>query len=297
MVTSLSVGPRVRRITLDAAGHTLSALLSAPQSTPPRATVVALHGAGMSAGYFDGGAQPDASLCALGAHLGYAVLAVDRPGYGDSAAGLPEGLDLAGQARVLRAALDHFDAEYDIGIGTFLLAHSFGGKLALTLAAEAPPAELLGLDISGCGHRYAPRSAELLTGPDRARWKHNWGRLGLYPPATFKRSAAFVKPIPELELRAASDWPDVFDALAPRVRVPVRLTFAEHELWWRHDADALDDLRTRLSAAPRVVVDRQPDAGHNISLGRTARAYHLRALAFFEECLYFEEGLPERDGP
>ena len=56
---SLSVGPRVRRITLNAAGHTLSALLSAPD-TPPRATVVALHGAGMSAGYFDGGAQPDA---------------------------------------------------------------------------------------------------------------------------------------------------------------------------------------------------------------------------------------------
>ncbi|MFJ8944366.1 alpha/beta hydrolase [Streptomyces sp. NPDC102395] len=285
-----TVGPRVRRITLNAAGHTLSALLSAPQDTPPRATVVALHGAGMSAGYFDGGAQPDASMCALGAHLGFAVLAVDRPGYGDSAVGLPEGLDLAGQARVLRAGLDHFHAEHSVGTGTFLLAHSFGGKLALTLAAEAPPDDLLGLDISGCGHRYAPRSAELLAGPDRARWRHNWGRLGLYPPATFQRSADLVKPIPEQELRGASGWPEAFDALAPRVRVPVRLTFAEHELWWRHDTETLDDLRARLSAAPRVVVDRQPDAGHNISLGRTARAYHLRALAFFEECL------PERDG-
>ncbi|MFF0299755.1 alpha/beta hydrolase [Streptomyces sp. NPDC004562] len=288
---SLSVGPRVRRITLNAAGHTLSALLSAPPDTPPRATVVALHGAGMSAGYFDGGAQPDASLCALGAHLGFQVLAVDRPGYGDSAAGFPDGLDLAGQARVLGAALDDFRAGYDTGVGTFLLAHSFGGKLALTLAAETPPPGLLGLDVSGCGHRYAPRSEELLTGTDRARWKHNWGRLALYPPATFRHSADFVRPVPERELRAASAWPDVFDVLAPRVRVPVRLTFAEHELWWRHDADALDDLRARLSSAPRVVVDRQPDAGHNISLGRTARAYHLRALAFFEECL------PERDGP
>ncbi|MFE0256985.1 alpha/beta hydrolase [Streptomyces sp. NPDC059010] len=290
-ITSLSVGPSVRRITLDAAGHTLSALLSAPQGTPPRATVVALHGAGMSAGYFDGGARQDASLCALGAHLGFQVLAVDRPGYGDSAAGLPDGLGLAGQARVLRAALDGFATEYAVGTGTFLLAHSFGGKLALTLAAEAPPPGLLGLDISGCGHRYAEGSAELLNGTDRARWRHNWGRLGLYPPATFHSSADFVKPVPQRELRDASDWPEAFDVLAPRVRVPVRLTFAEHELWWRHDADALDDLRARLSAAPRVVVDRQPDAGHNISLGRTARAYHLRALAFFEECL------PERDGP
>ncbi|WP_327698575.1 alpha/beta hydrolase family protein [Streptomyces sp. NBC_00459] len=287
---SLSVGPRVRRITLDAAGHTLSALLSTPEDMPPRATVVALHGAGMSAEYFDGGAQPDASLCALGARLGFAVLAVDRPGYGDSAAGLPEGLGLAGQARVLRAALDHFRGEHHIGTGTFLLAHSFGGKLALTLAAEAPPSDLLGLDISGCGHRYAPLSAELLSGPARARWRYNWGRLALYPPATFRRSAAFVRPIPEQEVRAAPDWPEVFDTIAPRVRVPVRLTFAEHELWWRHDADTLDDLRARLSAAPRVVVDRQPDAGHNISLGHTARAYHLRALAFIEECLPDEYG-------
>jgi pimeloyl-ACP methyl ester carboxylesterase len=280
---TLSAGRHVRRITLDAAGHTLSALLSEPAYTPPRATVVALHGAGMSAGYFDGGAHPDVSLCTLGAHLGFSVLAVDRPGYGHSAAGLPEGLDLGEQARVIRAALDGFGARR--GAGTFLLAHSFGGKLALTLAAEAPPADLLALDISGCGHRYAPRSAELLAGTDRARWKHNWGRLALYPPSTFRQSATVVAPIPERERRAATDWPTVFDRLAPRVRVPVRLTFAEHELWWRHDADTLADLRARLSAAPRVVVDRQPGAGHNISLGRAARSYHLRAFAFFEECL------------
>ncbi|MEW2317423.1 alpha/beta hydrolase [Streptomyces bauhiniae] len=291
----------VRRITLEAAGHTLSALLGEPENTPPRALVVALHGAGMSSGYFDGGAHPDASLCALGAGLGFQVLALDRPGYGDSASGLPEGLDLTGQARVVRAALDTFRAVHDTGRGTLLLAHSFGGKLALTLAADAPPAGLLGVDVSGCGHRYAPRSAEALRGPDRARWKYNWGRLGLYPPATFRSSAGLVSPVPARELRDAASWPAVFDALAPRVRVPVRFTFAEHELWWRHDDVSLDDLRTRFSAAPRVVVDRQPDAGHNISLGRTARSYHLRALAFFEECLpegaFFEERPPEGAGP
>nr|BFE73882.1 hypothetical protein GCM10020092_071830 [Actinoplanes digitatis] len=32
-------------------------------------------------------------------------------------------------------------------------------------------------------------------------------------------------------------------------------------------------------------MDRQPDAGHNISLGWAARSYHLRAFAFLEECL------------
>lgn len=38
------------------------------------------------------------------------------------------------------------------------------------------------------------------------------------------------------------------------------------------------------TAAGRVVVNRQPNTGHNISLGRTAPAYHLSVLAFAEEC-------------
>jgi hypothetical protein len=67
--------------------------------------------------------------------------------------------------------------------------------------------------------------------------------------------------------------------------VPVRLTFAEHESWWRHDRAALTELSAAFRAAPRVSVEQQPDAGHNISLGWAARSYHLRALAFLEECL------------
>jgi len=45
-----AVSRGVRRITLDAAGVTLSGLLSEPEVQPPRAAVVALHGGGMSAG-------------------------------------------------------------------------------------------------------------------------------------------------------------------------------------------------------------------------------------------------------
>lgn len=80
-------------------------------------------------------------------------------------------------------------------------------------------------------------------------------------------------------------WPETFEELAPRIEIPVRLTFAEHEAWWLHDEPDIADLTSRLTKAPVVRVERQPDAGHNISLGRAARCYHLRALAFFEECL------------
>jgi hypothetical protein len=51
----------------------------------------------------------------------------------------------------------------------------------------------------------------------------------------------------------------------------------------------------RLSAAPRIVIDRLPKAGLNISLGRTARAYHLKGLAFAEECLATARHAAPRD--
>lgn len=112
----------------------------------------------------------------------------------------------------------------------------------------------------------------------------NWGPLRSYPPNTFRTSAALVAPVPARERREAVRWPGLFPGIAAQVRIPVRLTFAAHESYWRHDEDALADLTAHL-AAPRVLVDRIPDAGHNVSLGWAARSYHLKALAFLEECL------------
>ena len=281
----LAASPGVHQVALDAQSAPLSGLLSEPELRPPRAVVVALHGGGMSAGYFDGQAHPDVSLLALGASLGYTMLAVDRPGYGHSAAHLPDGATLTEQAAMLHAALRSFARRHAVGAGVFLLAHSYGGKLALTAAADgAGWPDLIGLDISGCGHRYAAAPAGLA--PWAGVWARtrNWGPLDLYPPGTFRASAAMVAPMPERERREAARWPQMFPGVAARVRVPVRLTFAQHESWWRHDDQAIADLTARL-AAPRVVVERQRDAGHNISLGWAARSYHLRALAFLEECL------------
>lgn len=280
------LSPGVRRITLDAAGIPLSALLIEPaDGRPARATVVALHGGGMSAGYFDGQAHPDVSLLALGARLGCAVLALDRPGYGASAPYLPAGQPLLEQAATVRAALA--DArDRHVTAPLFLLAHSFGGKLALALAADAPSGAFVGLDVSGCGHRPAA-SAGLLgrATPPAGLRRLNWGPLRLYPAGTFRESGAVVAPLPRREAESAVEWGTQFPRLLSRVRVPVRFTFAEHEAWWRHDDADLVDLAAQFPAAPRVLVDRLPAAGHNVSLGSAARAYHLRALAFLDECL------------
>jgi pimeloyl-ACP methyl ester carboxylesterase len=262
----------------------LSALLAEPPRAEPRATVIALHGAGMSAGYFDGQAHPDVSLLALGASLGYTVLALDRPGYGESAALRPDGALLADQATLVTEAMRAFAKDHRTGAGMFLLAHSYGGKLALTVAAGDGGDDIIGLDISGCGRQYAVAPADLHSALAANRPSLNWGPLWLYPPDTFRASATVVAPMPTAERDEGPSWPRMYPAVAARVTVAVRFTFAEHEAWWQVDDTALAALREPL-AARCVRVDRQPAAGHNISLGWAARPYHLRALAFLEECM------------
>lgn len=286
--------PGIRPVTLDAAGIPLSGLLALPAQPVPRAVVVALHGAGMSAGYFDSRARPGLSLLELGAALGYAVLSLDRPGYGASAGALPEGQELAGQTRTLLAALDGFARTHELGAGYFLVAHSNGGRLALSAAAEGDFAPI-GVEVGGLGRRFAVEPGQL---PGAARdlrgqWRRHWGALRFYPPDAFRLGAELVRPVPALEARETVRWPEAYPGIAARIDVPVRFTFAEQELWWRTDGAALEELLSPLTRAPAEAV-RQPDAGHNISLGWAARTYHLRVLAFLEECLLARDAAAAR---
>ncbi|OIJ88601.1 alpha/beta hydrolase [Streptomyces colonosanans] len=279
------MSPGVRPVTLDGGGIPLSGLLAEPVHVTPRAAVVALHGGGLTAEYFDGQAHPDLSLLTLGAQLGFTVLALDRPGYGRSAAFLPEGQTLAEQATTAGAAIEDFARGCATGAGILLLGHSYGGKLALRLGADALLASLLALDVSGCGHRFAA-DRSVLGQAGGIRQRHlNWGPLRHYPPSVFRAGSSVVAAMPRREAEDAANWPQICEGLLPHVRVPVRLTFAEHEAWWHHSDEDVADLVGLLTAAPRVVVERLPDAGHNISLGWAARTYHLRALAFFEEAV------------
>jgi pimeloyl-ACP methyl ester carboxylesterase len=280
----------VRPLLLEAEGLTLSGLLAEPPDGPPKATIVAVHGGGMRAGYFDGQVNPELSLLTLGASLGFTVLALDRPGYGSSAIDVPDGLTLDEQTAVLSGALDAFARGHAVGRGFLVLAHSFGGKLAITAATRIPG--LLGLDASGIGHHYAVDPAQRQRLRRHLEWERNWGPLGLYPPGTFRAAEHLVAPIPVREGAEVPRWPQMFEELAPRVDIPVRLTFAEHEGWWRHAEPDLAEMTSWLSKAPVLRVEHLPGAGHNISLGWAARSYHLRALAFFEECL---QSAPPKD--
>lgn len=283
--------PQTTAVVLDADGVQLSGLLARPAGGVTNAVVVAVHGGGMRAGYFDSQARAGLSLLAIGAQLGYTVLAVDRPGYGLSADRFPHGIPLAEQAGVLHNCLAAYARSHDIGAGFFVVGHSNGGKLALAVAAHDRAPGLIGVDVSGIGTRMAVRGDELPGPGGHGDWRRHWGSLRLYPPDAFRFGRELIAPVPATEAEEALDWPRLYPRLAARIKVPIRFTFAEQERWWLHDDAAVAELLRPLTA-PKATVDRLPDAGHNISLGWAARTYHLKVLAFLEECLLAHDAAP-----
>lgn len=279
----------VRPVLLAADRCSVSGLL-AMSPEPARGTIVALHGGGMNATYFHGSATPELSLLTIGAAVGWNVLALDRPGYRAAAGLASKDGRLVAQTEIVYSALDGFAASHDIGAGFFLLGHSYGLKLAIHLAAHDRGTDFLGLDGSGAGRRYRPERSGKVTASTSRLSKDDairlfWGARELYPPGTFPIRRGLVEPVPEAENLEAPTWVEVFPSLAPQVRIPVRITMAEYENWWVSDDEELAEIARAFSSAPVVEIVRQPDAGHNISLGLAARPYHLAGLAFAERCL------------
>ena len=99
-------------------GVPMSALVA--EAPDPRAVIVAIHGGGTTAIYFDCPGHPESSLLRTGAAHGFTVVALDRPGYGSSAP-YPEAMAHPEQrVRLRTAAVDRILGERPRGAGLFL---------------------------------------------------------------------------------------------------------------------------------------------------------------------------------
>jgi pimeloyl-ACP methyl ester carboxylesterase len=275
----------------DAGGIPMSALMA--EAPRPRAVIVALHGGAATPAYFDAPERPRLSLLRTGATLGFTVVALDRPGYGSSApyadlmASAERRVDLA------YAAVGALLEERPRGAGVFVLGHSMGCVLAVRMAADERGAGLLGLEIAGIGRHYQPRAAEALDsrrvhGPGDGTEMRDviWGPDHLYPADA---ASGIYSPAPGYEGDEVRSWPRDFPALAAGVRIPVRYSLGDHEGVWRSGPAALADVAALFTAFPRVVAEEQASSGHNLSLGLSAMAYHLKILSFVEECALTHE--------
>jgi pimeloyl-ACP methyl ester carboxylesterase len=281
--------PQPRLVIVD--GVPMSALVA--EAPDPRAVIVAIHGGGTTALYFDCPGHPESSMLRAGAAHGYTVVALDRPGYGSSAA-YPEAVARPEQRVALAyGAVDRILREKPRGAGLFLMAHSGGCELAMRMASEASAerrTDLLGLELAGTGRRYHPAAREILKAATRDHRPAGmrellWHPTDLYPPEVL--GGATVYPgAPPYEDQMVSNWArQDFPALAPAVRVPVQFSIADHEKVWLSDPPAQAEIAALFSGASRFEINERSDAGHNISLGHTAAAYHSTVLSFADECV------------
>ncbi|HET9874880.1 MAG TPA: alpha/beta fold hydrolase [Mycobacterium sp.] len=283
-----TVQPRV----VNAGGVPMSALLAEAenQNEQPRAVLVALHGGGTTSAYFDCPGRPRLSLLRTGAALGYTVVALDRPGYGSSAP-YPDAMTDPGQrVNLAYLAVDRVLGERPRGAGLFVMAHSNGCELALRMAADDRGTDLLGLELAGTGLHYHPAARDVLA---TARPDHRpaglrellWEPTRLYP-ADVLGGITNASTGAAYEAAMVTDWPrHDFPALAGQARVPVQFSFAEHEKVWQSDSAAQAEIGAMFTAAPSFAVNEQASAGHNLSLGWTATAYHLSVFSFVEQCV------------
>ena len=280
--------PRARLVIVD--GVPMSALVAEPdQPEDPKAVIVAIHGGGTTAIYFDCPGHPSSSLLRTGAARGFTVVALDRPGYGSSAP-YPEAMIQPEQrVNLTYGGVDRILGERSRGAGLFVMGHSGGCELAMRMAADERGADLLGVELAGTGRHYHPAAREMLKTATRERRPSGlrellWHPERLYPPEVL--TGVTVSPsAPAYEDQMVSDWArETFPALAPAVRIPVHFSIAEYERVWQTDTSALTEITALFSGSPRFVVHRQSEAGHNISLGRTAADYHATVFSFAEEC-------------
>jgi pimeloyl-ACP methyl ester carboxylesterase len=281
-----TIVPQPRLVIVD--GVPMSALVA--EAPDPRAVIVAIHGGGTTALYFDCPGHPESSLLRAGAAHGYTVVALDRPGYGSSAP-YPEAVARPEQRVALAyGAVDRVLGERPRGAGLFLMAHSGGCELAMRMAADGQRTDLLGMELAGTGRRYHPAAREILKVATRDHRPAGlrellWHPAELYPPEVL--GGATVYPgAPPYEDQMVSNWArQDFPALAPTVRVPVQFSIAEHEKVWQSDPPAQAEIASLFSGAPRFQINEQSEAGHNISLGHRAAVYHSTVLSFADECV------------
>jgi pimeloyl-ACP methyl ester carboxylesterase len=280
------IPPRPRVVIVD--GVPMSGLVA--EAPEPKAVIVAIHGGGTTAIYFDCPGHPSSSLLRTGAVAGFTVVALDRPGYGSSAP-YPEAMGRPEQrVNLAYGAVDRILGERPSGAGLFVMAHSGGCELAMRMGADERGAGLLGIELAGTGRHYHPAAREILKTATRERRPAGlrdllWQPERLYPPEVLNGATVYPG-APPYEDRMVSDWArQDFPALAPAIRVPVQFSIAEYERVWQTDASALTEMAAMFSGTPRFTVNRQPEAGHNISLGHTAADYHARVFAFADECV------------
>jgi pimeloyl-ACP methyl ester carboxylesterase len=273
--------------TAAAAGGDLRGLVR--RARDQRGVIVALHGTGINAGYWD---APGVSLLDLAPELGYTVVALNRPGYAPSS-GSP--MSVLRQAPLLLSALERVGVDFGVE-GLCLMGHSAGAIVALSCAAQARRGLLHAVDVSGAPLRWreAQRTsfsamavtAALSDIPLGSPASRRSGFLeGAFDDDVFDYAEGIISPIPAAEVPDPTTFIEEVAQVCRSITVPLRVSVAEHDATSVGGPDGVAIAEEAFPACPWLEVRLQRGTSHNISLHRVARAYHLGAIAFFDDVL------------
>lgn len=281
----------VHQTELCGGGLTLSALTAEPPGEC-RGSLLALHGGGARAAYWDSPVSQADSLVRLASQLGWRVLAPDRPGYGAS---FGHGLSTEAQAELFEEIAATWLTP---GTPLVVVGHSLGAIVSLRLAARNRGAGLAGVAVGGVPLVYTPEQSQRMlqvdtgavhvahrtiaaTGrPSPGDW---YGPEGTYDERVFDFRRELVSPTPSAEFFDARDAPVLLPPLLGQITVPIQWAVAEHERTAAPPEQLVRAAEAALVRAPVVESLTVHGSGHNMSLAGMARSYHLRVLAFAEQ--------------
>ncbi len=275
-----------RKVLRSADGQCSGALLRPDPAPPPGATwplLACIPGGGCSGRYFE---LAKHSTAATALERGFAVLLVDRPGYGAS--------DPIGGHRPIRSSVTHIASliwtalkEPDIADELVIIGHSIGAAVALLLAAQADDLPLRAVAVSGLGDEPPPmtrRWAEDALGaanrPDLSAQMF-FGPPGTYDwrgPAALRRAAEPWRMTEVVEI--VNDWPDLWPRLAPAITCPAHLRLSDTDNIWVADEAVVQRMAVRLTASPLVDAELLANGGH-------AYEFHLRGPDLVADQLRF----------
>jgi hypothetical protein len=134
---------------------------------------------------------------------------------------------------------------------------------------------------SSSGTHIAPLGAEMhrstCFGPD-----------GAFSEDALAYDRSLIRPMPVAEYREAIAMPEAWPTILPTIRIPVQITMAENEAMQTVGPAIERQAGKLLQNSSNLRIVSQPASGHNASAHHIGRAYHLRALAYFEECIALE---------
>lgn len=250
--------------------------------------IIAIHGGGCHAGYFD---IPGYSLLDRAHTQGHDVIALNRPGYGGSTP-LPEDAEtLQNNADRLNRGLA---ALWQVRAGGYpgivLIGHSIGAAITMIIAAEPREWPLLGIAISGAMATLSSPAAQAWAHLPRTGWVErpaesrdplSFGDPGSYAPEAVVLSHAANARSACLEgYDIAFEWPRHYRDITGAVDVPVHMRQAECDALWVVTPVELDAYAASFSRAPSIDAAIIPQVGHCIDHHLVGPQFHDEQLAF-----------------